>query len=52
MAASALTRPESFYAVFARKGGAAPTATHYCPGCGHGVVHKLMAEAMDRLGIR
>jgi len=20
--------------------------THYCPGCGHGVIHKLIAEAL------
>ena len=26
--------------------------THYCAGCGHGTVHKLIAEAMDGLGIR
>lgn len=26
--------------------------THYCPGCGHGIVHKLIAEVMDELGIR
>ncbi|MDP2806864.1 MAG: thiamine pyrophosphate-dependent enzyme, partial [bacterium] len=25
---------------------------HYCPGCGHGIVHRLVAEAMDELGIR
>ncbi|MFP4178757.1 MAG: thiamine pyrophosphate-dependent enzyme [Spirochaetaceae bacterium] len=25
--------------------------THYCPGCGHGIVHKLIAEAMDELEI-
>lgn len=24
---------------------------HYCPGCGHGVVHKLIGEVMDELGI-
>lgn len=24
--------------------------THYCPGCGHGVVHKLIAEAITDLG--
>ncbi len=23
--------------------------THYCPGCGHGVVHKLIAEALQEL---
>ena len=27
-------------------------ATHYCPGCGHGIVHKLIAEIVDKLGIR
>jgi 2-oxoglutarate ferredoxin oxidoreductase subunit beta len=26
--------------------------THYCPGCGHGIVHKLLAEVIDELGIR
>jgi 2-oxoglutarate ferredoxin oxidoreductase subunit beta len=23
----------------------------YCPGCGHGIIHKLVAEAIDELGI-
>ncbi len=27
-------------------------ATHYCPGCGHGLVHKYVAEAIDELGIQ
>jgi 2-oxoisovalerate ferredoxin oxidoreductase beta subunit len=26
--------------------------THYCPGCGHGIVHKLLARAIDELGIQ
>lgn len=26
--------------------------THYCPGCGHSVVHRLVAEAIDELDIR
>lgn len=26
--------------------------THYCPGCGHGTVHRLIAEIVDELGIR
>lgn len=25
---------------------------HYCPGCGHGIVHRLVAEVMDELNIR
>ena len=24
---------------------------HYCPGCGHGIVHRLVAEVLDELGI-
>lgn len=24
--------------------------THYCPGCTHGVIHKLVAQAIDELG--
>lgn len=27
-------------------------STHYCPGCGHGIVHRLVAEVVDELGIR
>lgn len=27
-------------------------SNHYCPGCGHGIIHRIMAEAMDELGIR
>ena len=24
---------------------------HYCPGCTHGIVHRLVAEAIDELGV-
>lgn len=27
-------------------------STHYCPGCGHSLAHRLIAEAVDELGIR
>ena len=27
-------------------------ATHYCPGCGHGLAHKFLAEAIDELGLQ
>ena len=30
------------------KGG----TTHYCPGCGHGLIHKYLAEAFVELGIQ
>jgi len=26
--------------------------THFCPGCGHGIVQRLIAEVIDELGIR
>ncbi len=26
--------------------------THYCPGCGHGIAHRLIAEVIDELDIR
>ena len=26
--------------------------THYCPGCGHGVAHKLIGEALQELGVQ
>jgi len=25
--------------------------THYCPGCGHGIVHRLIAEVIEELGV-
>ena len=40
------------YDQFPRKGGAAITATHYCPGCGHGILHKLIGEATADLDIQ
>jgi 2-oxoglutarate ferredoxin oxidoreductase subunit beta len=27
-------------------------STHYCPGCGHGLAHRLIAEVIDELKIR
>jgi 2-oxoisovalerate ferredoxin oxidoreductase beta subunit len=47
-----IKRPKGLYAEFPRKGGAAPTATHYCQGCGHGVLHKLIGEALEDLDIQ
>jgi 2-oxoglutarate ferredoxin oxidoreductase subunit beta len=36
---------------YARPAALTATQTHYCPGCGHGIVHKLIAEVLDELGI-
>jgi 2-oxoisovalerate ferredoxin oxidoreductase beta subunit len=52
MTEKVLGRPKSILKEFPRKGGSAPTATHYCPGCGHGILHKLIGEAVDELNIQ
>ncbi len=44
----------AFYERFERHGhgeGLRGQATHYCPGCGHGLVHRYVAEAIEKLGI-
>jgi 2-oxoglutarate ferredoxin oxidoreductase subunit beta len=38
--------------VFERPPALRTVSTHYCPGCIHGIVHRLVAEAIDELGIR
>lgn len=30
----------------------AAVQTHYCPGCTHGVAHRILAEAIDELNLR
>jgi 2-oxoglutarate ferredoxin oxidoreductase subunit beta len=37
--------------VFKRTSSLKDAQTHYCPGCGHGLAHRLLAEAIDELGI-
>ncbi len=37
--------------VFQRPHALRDTPMHYCPGCTHGIVHRLVAEAIDELGI-
>ncbi|MGD0891635.1 MAG: 2-oxoacid:acceptor oxidoreductase family protein [Terracidiphilus sp.] len=44
-------RAECFYPNYDRKADL-QHQTHYCPGCGHGVVHKMLARAIDELGIQ
>jgi 2-oxoglutarate ferredoxin oxidoreductase subunit beta len=29
-----------------------PAETHYCPGCGHSIAHRLVAECLDEFGLR
>ncbi len=38
--------------VFKRTSVLKDCPTHYCPGCGHGIAHRLVAEVIDELGLR
>ena len=37
--------------VFEKPHALLDTPLHYCPGCTHGIIHRLVAEAIDELGI-
>ncbi|MCH3915581.1 MAG: hypothetical protein LKE29_10045 [Acidaminococcaceae bacterium] len=40
-----ITMPE-----YIRTQGLTEKQTHYCPGCGHGITHRLVAEVIEELG--
>ncbi len=37
--------------VFERPHALCDTPMHYCPGCTHGIVHRLLCEVLDEMGI-
>jgi 2-oxoglutarate ferredoxin oxidoreductase subunit beta len=37
--------------VYEKSKGLTDAALHYCPGCSHGIIHKLVAECMTELDI-
>ena len=45
------SKAATFYDRYERKGGDTEI-THYCPGCGHGVLHKIVAETIEEFGIQ
>jgi 2-oxoisovalerate ferredoxin oxidoreductase beta subunit len=45
------TKARALFPVYTRK-PELQHQTHYCPGCGHGIVHKMVARAIDKLGIQ
>ncbi|MBQ9087196.1 MAG: 2-oxoacid:acceptor oxidoreductase family protein [Lentisphaeria bacterium] len=45
-------RSPVFFETFNRRPGPIKKNMHYCPGCGHGILHKLIAEAVDHYGIQ
>ena len=44
--------PEADVKIFRRPESFSDNVTHYCPGCTHGIIHRLVAESIDELGIR
>ena len=38
--------------VFEKPKSLTEATLHYCPGCTHGIIHRLVAEAIDELGIQ
>ena len=37
--------------VFARPEAMKDAKTFYCPGCGHGIAHRIVSELVDEFGI-
>jgi 2-oxoglutarate ferredoxin oxidoreductase subunit beta len=49
MTTTDIIRPENL--IYAKPTVMTETAMHYCPGCSHGVVHKLIAEIIEEMNI-
>jgi 2-oxoglutarate ferredoxin oxidoreductase subunit beta len=49
---STLISPNGYELVYRRPETLTDTTMHYCPGCGHGVVHKLLMEVVEEMGIQ
>jgi 2-oxoglutarate ferredoxin oxidoreductase subunit beta len=44
--------PADMELVYKRPESLTEAHTHYCPGCTHGTIHRLIAEVLDELGVR
>ncbi|MFZ0391600.1 MAG: 2-oxoacid:acceptor oxidoreductase family protein [Calditrichia bacterium] len=51
MPKTAWVKPSAFYDEYFRNPNPDKKSTHYCPGCGHGNVHKFIAEALEDYGV-
>ena len=47
---SEIIKPENL--VYSKSKVLTDNVMHYCPGCGHGTAHKMLAEAIEELGIQ
>jgi 2-oxoglutarate ferredoxin oxidoreductase subunit beta len=45
-----IVKPQNL--VYCRPRSFTDFSTHYCPGCTHGVAHRLVAETLDEMGVR
>lgn len=52
MSTKILSKSQGFYDTYDRRPGSDKETTHYCPGCGHGILHKLIAEALQDYGVK
>ena len=50
MTTQEMIKPENV--VYSRTKVLTDNIMHYCPGCSHGTVHKLIAEVIDEMGIQ
>ena len=51
MSVKILGKSKGFYDSYERRPGNNKEQTHYCPGCGHGILHKLIADALTEYGV-
>jgi len=51
MATKILQKSQAFYDTYFRNPSSDKKMPHYCPGCGHGNVHKMIAEALEDYGV-
>ncbi len=47
-----LAEKTSMQLIYQRPTSMSEATTHYCPGCTHGIAHRLVAEVLDEMGLR
>jgi 2-oxoglutarate ferredoxin oxidoreductase subunit beta len=47
-----VTEDIKYEVVYERPEALTDITTHYCPGCTHGIAHRLVAEVIDEMGLR
>lgn len=49
---TAMEIPAEMELAYARPKSLTEAHTHYCPGCSHGIIHRIIAEVLDELGVQ